>query len=191
MEYEAAVPAEAHRAGANRECDREQKRREHEHQNAEPVTGDECDESDDEENEGDERHEGQPGRNAEPHRGALVRREDLGDLLARQLELLADVGAHVLADSAEERAVTGSFVHGPRLYRRATHSRLAEQVFCHNRSLRRGGPTWPFVVAHAQPHHAARHPRRRNGSISSPTGRPKATRRCASSWAARARGSPK
>src|SRR5207253_11272699 len=80
-------------------------------------------ESDDEENEGDERHEAESGRNAEPHRSALVRREDLGDLLTRQLELFANVGAHVLADPAEERAVTGPFVHGRDCTAHDTHAR--------------------------------------------------------------------
>src|SRR5438046_10602860 len=182
MEFEAAVPAEAHRAGANRERDREQEGREHElrepeercdaygdedyasderrndgprahaqdeerersadrereHQNPEPLAGNERDESDGEEKEGDEGHEAESGRNAEPHRSALVRREDLGDLLTRQLELFANVGAHVLADSAEERAVTGPFVHGRDCAAHDMHARGGAGYFDVSLGLERG-----------------------------------------------------
>src|SRR5207237_2040198 len=82
----------------------------------------------DERHNGDEQHEERDERrererpgDRQPHRGALVRLDELRDLLTGQLELLADVPAHVVAETTAERAITGTFVHGARLYRRQAH----------------------------------------------------------------------
>src|SRR5260221_12574648 len=105
MQLKFLVPAPARQRGEAREEQQHDQRRR-------PQREEDRDDRHDEDGESDERAQHERQRDAEPHEGAQVRAHDLGDLLLRQREMLADVEPHVVAVAPEKSAVPGTRVHG-------------------------------------------------------------------------------